>query len=93
MPRLPGEQVCAINCTSQLSARVVALIESSISENTRRAYQSDLAHFEAWGGRLPADPAVVASYLAAHAETLSGDRQVNGVWTNFRQWGDYEPAS
>jgi integrase len=47
------------------------LVENSISGNTRRAYQSDLAHFEAWGGDLPADPTVVASYLAAHAETLS----------------------
>ena len=55
----------------QLNDRVAALVESSISDNTRRAYQSDLAHFDAWGGQLPADPAVVASYLAAHSETHS----------------------
>jgi integrase len=54
-----------------LSDEVIALVENSISDNTRRAYQSDLAHFEAWGGQLPADPAVVASYIAAHAVTLS----------------------
>ncbi|MGD0563082.1 MAG: site-specific integrase [Roseiarcus sp.] len=47
------------------------MVEASIADNTRRAYQSDLAHFAAWGGHLPAGPAVVASYLAAHAETLS----------------------
>jgi integrase len=47
------------------------LIEASIAENTRRAYRCDLAHFQAWGGQLPADPAVVASYLAAHSETHS----------------------
>jgi hypothetical protein len=47
------------------------LIEASIAENTRRANRCDLAHFEAWGGELPADPAIVASYLAAHSETLS----------------------
>jgi integrase len=65
----------AITCTeetpSQVPDRVAALVEASIADNTRRAYQSDFAHFEAWGGRLPADPAAVASYLAAHAETLS----------------------
>ena len=51
--------------------RVANLVENSVAANTRRAYQSDLAHFAAWGGTLPAEPALVASYLAAHAETLS----------------------
>ena len=68
-------EVRAITCMeetpSQVPDRVAALVEASIADNTRRAYQSDFAHFEAWGGRLPADPAAVASYLAAHAETLS----------------------
>ena len=47
------------------------MVEASIADNTRRAYRSDLDHFAAWGGTLPAEPALVASYLAAHAETLS----------------------
>ena len=67
LPSLAGRKICASIC----NPRVAALVENSISGNTRRAYQSDLAHFEAWGGDLPADPTVVASYLAAHAETLS----------------------
>jgi len=50
---------------------VAALVEASIADNTPRAYRSDLAHFAAWGGTLPSEPALVASYLAAHAETLS----------------------
>ena len=76
---------CAINVISQnkpiavsgreglppLSARVTELVSNSISESTRRAYKSDLAHFEAWGGTLPATPALVASYLAAYADDLS----------------------
>ena len=69
---------CAVTCTDAaapneppLEDTVAALVEASIAVNTRRAYRSDLAHFEAWGGRLPADPGSVASYLAAHAETLS----------------------
>ena len=65
----------AINCTDQLPAEVLSLVqdlvEDSISPNSRRAYLSDLAHFEAWGGRIPASPLAVACYLAANAETLS----------------------
>ncbi len=71
LPSLVGDEFRASNCTDKLADRVAALVANSISDNTRRAYQSDLAHFEACGGHLPADPAVVASYLAAHAETLS----------------------
>jgi integrase len=71
LPSLVADELCASNCTESLADRVAALVANSISDNTRRAYQSDLAHFAAWGGRLPAEPAAVASYLAAHAETLS----------------------
>jgi len=64
----------AVNCTrtsDSVPDDVAALVEASIADNTRRAYRSDLAHFAAWGGQVPAEPALVASYLAAHAETLS----------------------
>jgi site-specific recombinase XerC len=54
-----------------LPAGVLALIAKSISEGTRRAYRSDLAHFEAWGGTLPAAPNQIALYLADHADSLS----------------------
>ena len=50
---------------------VAAYVRDSLAENTRRAYQSDLRHFEAWGGSLPASPETVAAYLAAHADGLS----------------------
>ena len=50
---------------------VTSLVRESISENTRRAYLADLAHFEGWGGCIPSSDIFVASYLAAHAETLS----------------------
>jgi integrase len=61
----------AIDCTETIAHQVADLVERSISDNTRRAYRSDLAHFQDWGGRLPANPAAVASYLAAHAKVLS----------------------
>ena len=39
---------------------VAELVSASVSANTVRAYQSDLAHFHDWGGTLPATPAMVA---------------------------------
>jgi len=72
---------CAIDCTQGLVDRVAELVANSISENTRRAYASDLAHFAAWGGSVPANPALVASYLAAHGEELSVATLVRRVAT------------
>lgn len=46
-------------------------IRESLSENTRKAYRSDLAHFSDWGGVLPSAPDLVARYLADHADTLA----------------------
>ena len=55
-----------IACTD---ARVLHFIEAATAPSTRRAYDSDLRHFLAWGGALPASPDIVARYLAAHATT------------------------
>jgi integrase len=57
--------------TDELPEQVAGYVIDSLAANTRRAYLSDLAHFEGWGGRIPADDTLVASYLAANAETLS----------------------
>src|SRR5262249_6088318 len=46
---------------------VLHFIEAATAPNTRRAYDSDLRHFLAWGASLPASADVVARYLAAHA--------------------------
>ena len=62
---------CTLGAPDPVPGQVAALVEASIADSTRRAYRTDLAHFAAWGGQLPAEPAQVASYLAAHAETLS----------------------
>jgi integrase len=63
---VPGS---AVNCT-ELPDTVARYVRASLADNTRRAYLSDLAHFESWGGRIPASPETVARYLAAHAGTL-----------------------
>jgi integrase len=57
--------------TGYLPDRVVEFVRNGLAGNTRRAYRFDLQHFEAWGGRLPCDPQMVASYLAEHAESLA----------------------
>lgn len=46
-------------------------LKQSVSDSTRRALKNDMDHFKAWGGRVPASPELVASYLTAHAEKLS----------------------
>lgn len=46
-------------------------LSESVSLNSRRAYNSDLRRYFAWGGEVPATPITVATYLAAHATTHS----------------------
>ena len=53
------------------SATAEQFIAASQSAATKRAYSSDLKHFFANGGSVPASPAVLAEYLARCAEKLS----------------------
>jgi len=46
-------------------------IAAAHADNTRRAYQSDLEHFLAWGGTIPSSDKSVARYLADHADWLA----------------------
>lgn len=46
-------------------------VENALSENTRRAYKNDLAHFHVWGGCIPCTPETVTHYLTDHAANLS----------------------
>src|SRR4051794_29387151 len=63
--------ISEINCTTYLPITVADYVRESLAENTRTSYLSDLAHFESWGGRIPATPEIIAEYLAAHANVLS----------------------
>jgi hypothetical protein len=53
-------------------------VRDSLSDNTRRAYLSDLRHFEAWGAAIPSTDVTLADYLAAYA----GIRELPALW-NF----------
>lgn len=54
-----------------VSPQVQQYLQAALSDNTRRAYLNDIAHFMKWGGRIPASSVTVASYLAEHAKKLS----------------------
>jgi site-specific recombinase XerD len=43
------------------------LLSSAISDATRRAYRSDLQHFQDYGGEVPTTPEAVAAYIASMA--------------------------
>lgn len=62
---------CEINFTTELREKVEVYVKRGLAENTRRAYEADLAHFEAWGGNIPATDRMIAAYLAEYAEMLS----------------------
>jgi integrase len=63
--------VSPINCTHSLPDAVTSYVSDSLAANTRRAYLSDLAEFERWGGSIPATVETVAAYLAARADALA----------------------
>ena len=55
----------------QFSQRNRVDVRDAISDNTKRAYRSDLQHFLDWGGTIPASDVALADYLAQHAGMLS----------------------
>ena len=68
---LTYHDLSAINCNGEAAERLEKLISASLSENTRRAYVADLAHFVEAGGQLPATSEMVAMYLSSFAEELA----------------------
>src|SRR5689334_90229 len=49
---------------------VADYVSASRSDNTRRAYESDLRNFRRWGGSIPSSADEIARFLAEHAATL-----------------------
>ena len=76
-PILPAPQIASDdNCSKNSFAgcadpKILEFIAAATAENTRRAYQSDIKHFQAWGGSVPDTPERVARYLADYAASLS----------------------
>lgn len=61
----------AHSVNDELPKAVADYVRESLASNTQRAYLGDLAHFETWGGTIPASPEMVAGYLAQHAGQLA----------------------
>lgn len=77
-PDLLPQQLIAVGTPDAVKACVAA----ALSDNTRRAYQGDLADFLRWGGAVPCTPEILAAYIADRAETLSAQtitRRVVGI--------------
>ena len=74
LSRLKNEALthfCEINAASGVSDGVAKYVRESLSQSTQKSYLNDLAHFESWGGRIPASSETIAEYLVAHADVLS----------------------
>ncbi len=75
LPAPADETVPALDLAA-LAHHAAGLAENARAANTRRAYKSDWRHFSEWADvkgldRLPAAPAVIGMYLAAHEAVLS----------------------
>jgi integrase len=107
----PASEQFAVNCTHETclspsptqilptrasgGVAVDELVRHSIASSTRVAYGSDLKHFAAWGGILPATPDMVAAYIAAFAGKLSVatiTRRVATLSKAHQAMGDRNPC-
>ena len=68
-PLASADQFLSVEPSGAIS--VDELVRQSIAPSTRVAYDSDLRHFAAWGGTLPASSATIASYIASHVGMLA----------------------
>lgn len=64
-------------------------ITAATSQNTRKAYRSDIAHYETWGGKLPASPEYLLAYLHAFATSLN-PRTLGRRLVALKQWHVYQ---
>jgi integrase len=64
-------------------------IHAATSDNTRKAYQSDIRHFLQWGGFLPTSAEAIMQYLQQYAKTLNPRTLVRRL-TALKQWHLYQ---
>lgn len=80
------EVLLSINHAVPLSNRYQI---AATSDNTRRAYQADIRHYETWGGQLPATTEAILRYLHAFAEILN-PRTLSRRITALKQWHRFQ---
>ena len=64
-------------------------IIAATSDNTRRAYQSDIRHFIDWGGLLPTSAEIIMNYLQQYATNLNPRTLVRRL-TALKNWHIYQ---
>lgn len=64
-------------------------LHAATSDNTRKAYQNDIAHFVSWGGILPTSPDVIIHYLQDFATQLNPRTLVRRL-TAIKHWHTYQ---
>jgi site-specific recombinase XerD len=64
-------------------------IKAATADNTRRAYRSDIRHFEQWGGVLPASSEIVSAYLQRYAASLNPRTLARRI-TAIKNWHNYQ---
>lgn len=64
-------------------------LAAATSYNTRKAYRSDIRQFEQWGGKLPATPESIITYLQAFAAQLNS-RTLNRRLVALKHWHTYQ---
>ncbi len=64
-------------------------IKAATSDNTRRAYKSDIKHYEVNGGKLPANPHQIAIYLQEFADKLNS-RTLARRLTAIKNWHTFQ---
>jgi len=89
-------------CNSEkIDPEILSLIDYFIMRSsevsTRKAYQSDLAHFQAHGGKFPADSPSVASYLCRciselHLSPATLRRRLAAIAWAHKQEGRRDPT-
>lgn len=64
-------------------------LKAATSDNTRKAYRSDIRHYEQWGGLLPATPENIIQYLQTFAEKLNS-RTLARRLVAIKHWHTYQ---
>jgi len=64
-------------------------VNAATADSTRQAYQADIAHFEAWGGVLPASPSIITAYIQHFADQLN-PRTLSRRLVALKHWHVYQ---
>lgn len=74
---------------------VQAYLSHSLSSATKRAYKSDMAHFERSGGTIPSNDEFIAAYMAQMAQTHAAatiTRRIAAIGKTHRSKGMADPT-